>query len=131
VIDMIRADPELRSWIKAIEVNSSETADDEEHFHNMRAQLAFGVADFFREGGTCPPDERLQGELVAPKYDFDSRGRRRVEPKEEIKKRLGRSPDRMDSLALSIYAGDGSQRMLAPAQKSSQHRYRLGNQRGF
>ncbi len=39
---------------------------------------------------------------MAPTYDFDGSARQRVERKENIKKRLHRSPDRADALGLSI-----------------------------
>lgn len=45
-------------------------------------------------------DEQLAADLVAPVYRMDSAGRRVVEPKEETKKRLGRSPDRADAVLM-------------------------------
>jgi len=40
--------------------------------------------------------------LRGPTYAFDLRGRIKVEPKEKIKERLRRSPDRADALALAV-----------------------------
>ena len=39
---------------------------------------------------------------MAPIYAFDLRGRIKVEPKEKIKERLRRSPDRADALVLAV-----------------------------
>lgn len=89
--------------VEAIEVNSSCKADDEELYTNLRSQLHFGVAQWLEDGGELPPDKKLDVELLAPTYTFDARRRYVVEPKASIKKRLQRSPDRADSLALSIY----------------------------
>ena len=49
-----------------------------------------------------PPDNRLRAELIAHRY---SRGRGviQVEAKEDMKKRLGYSPDRADAVAYSVY----------------------------
>jgi hypothetical protein len=47
-----------------------------------------------------PPDQRLLADLVAPRYRVTSRGIQ-VEEKEQIKKRLGRSPDRGDAVVLA------------------------------
>jgi hypothetical protein len=51
-----------------------------------------------------PPDAKLQAELTNIKYKLDSRGRYQIEAKDEIRKRLGRSPDRADALALAVWA---------------------------
>lgn len=110
-----------------VEVNVAEKADDEESFPNLRSQLWFGLASWLADGGALPPDDRTEDELRAPVYGFDQRGRRRVESKDEIKKRLKRSPDRADALALAVYEG-GITRILAPSGAS---RYRLANRRGF
>lgn len=108
-----------------IEVNVSETADDEEKYSNLRTQLWFGLADWLTSAA-MPPDDRTEDELRAPVYGFDSRGRRKVESKDEIKKRLHRSPDRADALALAVYEG-GAMPIRAPKSTGG---YRQ-TQRGF
>lgn len=85
-----------------IEVNSSQAATDDDS-HRLRDQLWFGVADFLKEGGAIPPDDKLARDLLAPEYRFDTQGRRQVEAKAETKKRLLRSPDRADAVALAIH----------------------------
>lgn len=47
-----------------------------------------------------PPDERLKADLCAPRYTFGARGIQ-IEDKEQLKKRLGRSPDRGDAVVLA------------------------------
>ena len=49
-----------------------------------------------------PADEDLFDELTAVNKKFDGRGRLQLEDKEDIKKRLGRSPDKADALALTF-----------------------------
>ncbi len=52
-------------------------------------------------------DDATVGQLIAPRYGPDSAGRIKVEPKDETKKRLGRSPDEADALLLAFYEPAG------------------------
>lgn len=89
--------------VTVVEVNSSTRADDEEEYANLRAQMHFGVAEWLKDGGELPEDKKLDVELLAPTYTFDPRRRRLIEPKDAIKRRIQRSPDRADAVALAIY----------------------------
>jgi phage terminase large subunit len=91
--------------VQVVEVNASSRSDDEETYVNLRAQMHFGVAVFLKDGGELPPDKRLDVELLSPTYTFDARRRFVVEPKDKIKQRLKRSPDRADAVALAVYRG--------------------------
>ena len=93
-------------------------SDEPELYPNLRSQLWFNLRAWLRQGGAIPRDERLMSELVAPCYGFDAKGRSVVEPKEKLKQRLKRSPDRADALALGIYSAP-----LAPSLNSLE-RYR-------
>lgn len=74
-----------------------------DHYLNLRAQVVFGVKLWLESGGAVPRDEKLAAELVAPTWHDAAGGKLAVEGKDEIKKRLKRSPDRADALALSVY----------------------------
>ncbi|MVN88782.1 hypothetical protein GO986_18750 [Deinococcus sp. HMF7620] len=74
-----------------------------EGYTNLRSQLWFASRDWLKEGGQLPPNGKQEGEAVAVRYSFDTQGRQKVEKKEEIKKRLGRSSNHWDALALAIY----------------------------
>lgn len=102
VVDILRRH---RNEVEVVAVNVARNADARDDFHRIRDQLWFGVADWIRDGGTFEADSKLEGELVAPTYRFDTQGRRVVESKDEIKKRLSRSPDRADALCLAVYGG--------------------------
>lgn len=101
VADHLRQHKDL---IELVEVNASERASAEDEYPNLRSQLWFAVAAWLEAGGTFEADGALESELLAAKYSFDTRGRRKVEAKDEIKKRIGRSPDRADALALAVYS---------------------------
>jgi phage terminase large subunit len=90
----------LNITVNGINVAERATADG---YSKLRDQLWFALRDWFKEGGQLHPDSHLEGELVAPLYTFDTQGRAKVESKDDMKKRLGRSPDRADALALAVY----------------------------
>ena len=71
---------------------------------NRRAEMWFELAAWLRQGGAIPNDTALKQELATPVYWYDAAGRRVLEPKDEIKKRLqgGGSPDLADALALTF-----------------------------
>jgi len=66
-------------------------------YPNARSELWFEFAEDWLPQLDLDDDEDLLADLCAPEYKIDSQGRRVVEPKEDTKKRLGRSPDRGDS----------------------------------
>lgn len=74
-----------------------------EGFHRLRDQLWWGLRGWIKAGGAIPPDERLQKELCAPIYWFVATGLIQVESKDDLKKKLERSPDSADALALAVY----------------------------
>lgn len=89
--------------IELVPVNVAEAAPTADLYMNTRAQVWFATRDWLKEGGCLPDDPKLEAELVAPRYSFDAQGRYRIESKDDIKERLGRSPDRADALGLAIY----------------------------
>jgi len=75
-----------------------------ERYFNRRAEMWDKVNRWLTEQPSpqLPADEDLFDELVCVNKKFDSKGRLQLEDKEEIKKRLGRSPDKADALALTF-----------------------------
>jgi hypothetical protein len=59
---------------------------------NKRAEMWFEMAQWVKRGGALPNLPELMRELVAPTYTFQN-GKFQIEPKDQIKKRLGYSPD--------------------------------------
>lgn len=76
-------------------------------FINMRAYLFWCVRDWLNPknetGAMLPPDSQLAEEAAEIRWSFRSDGKIIIEPKEDIKKRLGRSPDKFDALANTFY----------------------------
>lgn len=56
------------------------------------------------EPTTClPPDDELLGDLVAPRLLTRSDGRIEVESKDEVRRRIGRSPDAGDAVVMAFW----------------------------
>ncbi len=84
-----------------IEMNVSKPAFNPERFANRRAELYWGLRERFRIGDIqLTEDPSLAEELSSLQYRLNSRGQIQMESKEEMKRRLRRSPDRADMLAL-------------------------------
>ncbi len=82
-------------------VNGGSSPRDKDRFLNLRAELFWSLREALTEGRLAlPKDDRLLGQLAALRYAIDSRGRIRIEGKEEMRKRGLPSPDRADALAL-------------------------------
>lgn len=73
------------------------------HFPNLRSWAYWAVREALDPNGEVllelPPDDLLKADLTTPKYSHMSGGMIRVEPKDDVMKRLGRSPDTGDALA--------------------------------
>lgn len=49
-----------------------------------------------------PPDDILAGDLTAPKWKLTAAGKIQIESKDDIKKRIGRSPDSGDAVVMAF-----------------------------
>lgn len=87
----------------------------ERDFLNMRAYCYWALRDALDPslgGSLClPPDDELIEELTEPKWVVQSSGKVKIEPKEDIKDRLGRSPDKSDAIALTFWNGNAEPRI--------------------
>ena len=85
-------------------VNFGETAQEQEKYFNRRAEMWARLRDWLTaELPVSLVDcEGLSEDLTTPNKGFDKLGRLFIEKKEEIKKRLGRSTDVGDALALTF-----------------------------
>lgn len=88
------------------EVQFSGKALDPKRYFNKRAEIWFKMAEWIKAGGALPQDEELAKELCAPTYWFAPNGSLQLESKDQIKERLGCSPDKADALALTFALPD-------------------------
>ena len=87
-----------------IEVPFGGRAIQPDQFVNRRTEMWWGMKEWIEQGGSIPNDVALKQEMATPVYWFDQAGRKVLESKDEIKKRLqgGASPDLADALALTF-----------------------------
>jgi hypothetical protein len=73
----------------------------ETQYANKRAEMAFDLVNWIKNGGALPNVPELTKALVQTTYTF--KGSQLVlEPKEDVKMKLGFSPDHMDALMLTF-----------------------------
>ena len=70
-------------------------------YANKRAEIWFLMAEWIKNGGALPYLPNLISELTTITYTFKG-DKMLLEPKEQLKKRIGRSPDMADALALTF-----------------------------
>ena len=89
----------------SIEANVSMKADETDVYYNKRAEMYFKLRDFLRKGGKIPNDDDLKEELLAIRYAFNNaNGKIIIQPKDDIKELIGRSPDKSDSVAMHFFS---------------------------
>lgn len=78
-------------------------------FVNRRAASAWALRDAFAEGRIAiPPNPELVAEILAHQYVHRPDGRIILESKDEMRSRLGRSPDLFDALVMAFGCGGES-----------------------
>lgn len=95
-------------------VNFGASANDKEGFVNRRAEMYCQLRDLAQQGNndpdlvitaTGPEAQRFAAQVSAMKYQFDSKGKRKIEGKDEMEKRGLPSPDEADAVALAFAPG--------------------------
>jgi hypothetical protein len=96
-------------------VNVAEKASQPDKFINLRAEIWWeigrGLSEQQARDGqgwdlSCMANaDATVAQLLEPQWSVDAQGRIKVEPKEDIIARLGRSPDNADALLLAFYGG--------------------------
>jgi len=81
----------------------SEKSSDPSKFFNLRAEIYWHAREQFQERLPKIFDEQLMAELSAIKHHRNSFSQIQIEKKEEIKKRIGRSPDRADAWVMGLW----------------------------
>jgi hypothetical protein len=109
VLDFMRT-----AGLSVVDVNAGSKTNHPEDFVMLRDELWWSLRDRFRDQSlTINPDciDRevaiLRSQMSALFYDYDMRGRIKVESKEQAKKRGVTSPDLADAACLAFYNGGG------------------------
>lgn len=96
---------ELGFNVQGINVGESPTTDEaKRQFVNLRAEMFWDLRKWFMSEDICiPNDTDLGQELAEIRYGYSSERKIKIESKELMKKRIGRSPDKADALALAFF----------------------------
>ena len=87
-----------------VNVASSSSEYAEEDYTDITGYMWWVVKELLRQRELClPNDEELSAQLTTRKYAIDSKGKIKLESKDDMKKRQLPSPDMGDALALSCY----------------------------
>jgi phage terminase large subunit len=106
VCDILRRERErVTEWWGWVE------ARDSARFANLRAAAYWGFREMLDAGeAVLPRDPLLLEEALAVEWSTDAKGRIIMAPKDEIRKLLGRSPDRLDAVVMALATANGEPR---------------------
>lgn len=107
VVDRLR---ELDLPVDAFNASTASTKRDrsgELGFTNLRSAAWWHLREMldpaYEPTLALPPDDLLTGDLTAPTWRVMSGGRIQIEAKDDIRKRLGRSPDDGDAVVMAVW----------------------------
>lgn len=117
VVDMLAEQAEMLGMNLGIKINvfgvyNNATAENETQYVNLVSEMWGDMSDllstnFFQENKHAlirlPNIPELKAELSDRKFKFDSKGRIRLESKDDLEERGKRSPDYADGLMLAMY----------------------------
>lgn len=92
-------------------------------YANKRAEMWFDMIAWIKRGGALPKIPEMLREITSPTYSFHQ-GRLLLEPKENIKKRLGFSPDLADALGLTFAMPDMPASLQIPGVNMGNQNFR-------
>lgn len=82
-------------------VNEGDPASEDEIYINVRAEMDFRGRAWLIRGGAIVGDE-LKRDIIGFAYKNNIRGRKQIMDKPNLKKRIGRSPDRADAFFMTF-----------------------------
>lgn len=104
VREVCAEDPTL-SHVQVDGVNVGEAARNPKRFLNRKAELWWEIGREQSIAGAwnlATIDDRTAADLAAPRFEINSSGKIKIESKEEVRKRIGRSTDDADALILAF-----------------------------
>lgn len=100
VVDRLREMDGIRDVIVALNVSESPAV--KSKFHRLRDEMYWRGREWFEGLNVECADGEIGAELGDILYSFTSAGQIKVEPKQDLKERLGRSPDVGEGFLLSL-----------------------------
>jgi hypothetical protein len=96
------ADRVVQLGYNAIGVNFGSTADDPKKYRNKVAEMWWRMREWVMNAGAIMEDTQLELELAGREYGHNEKDQLVLERKDDMKKRIGCSPDWADALALTF-----------------------------
>lgn len=94
--------------------STGRTIDGRLTFKNVRAEMWWRMREALDPQSehkiALPPDPEIRAELASPKWKITSGNAIQLEEKADIKKRLGRSPDKGDAVVMAWWTGTNKRR---------------------
>lgn len=91
---------------RAVEIRNGSRAQASDRFTNLRSEMLWHLREALDPSGeepiALPPDEGLLQELRAFRWAMRADGRIAAESKDDVKARIGRSPDKADAVAYAV-----------------------------
>lgn len=103
--DVRREDPTMAMRIRRVHsFNGGRRARKPSTFFNRRAESYWALRDVLEAGEmSMPPDDELREELLSIRWQATPSGKVQIEAKDDLKDRIGRSPDKADALAMAVH----------------------------
>jgi hypothetical protein len=95
-----------------------------EKFHRLRDEMWWRGREWFERRDVACADRALGAELADVLFGYTSAGQIRIEPKQDIKARLGRSPDIAEAFLLSLMEDCERARHAVPHDRYARARER-------
>lgn len=115
-----------------VAVRPSDKATREPKSYDMtRDELAANLLGWMREGGAIVEDTKLEVELHSMEWREHVRGKLKLIPKKDVRKLIGRSPDRFDALSLAVWEPLSMRPEMQPQSPQAQAREQAEPQRAL
>lgn len=111
----------LRLGKDPIGIHFSQTSSNKQ-YANKRAEMAFLLVEWIKRGGAIPDILELTKALTSTTYTFVGE-KLILEPKEDVKAKLGFSPDHMDALMLTFALPVDKKKQDPFANRTGSHEY--------
>jgi hypothetical protein len=96
-------------------VGFAEKAQNVNRYVNKRAEMYFEAVEWIKRGGALPESSELAAALTQTTYSFQG-DRFLLEPKDDVKVKLGYSPDEADAFVLTFAHPVSVQSMKIPGR---------------
>lgn len=96
-----------------VPINSGRMAEDPVRYTRLRDEMWMHAAQLFRDDYvSIPDDDILIEDLAAFTYGMNSKGQVLIVRKRDVKKLIGRSPDRADALVMGLWVAKKTKKRL-------------------